>query len=356
MPQHPASRSVTVAPGMRDSRAAAGAARPIERWWQCTCSSMDEGPARSASRARPAASSRSRYSSKSTDWRPTTRAFSRIEPLNRSGASSRTADRQLGSTNTIGVAARGTRVERGDVARRQLARIREQALRDERPAAAARGARALAPMPARSRTFEGRHADLRLDVRGEGVGEEHGARPGRVRARRGQAIAQASAGPSAAAWRRRSMPTSASATDVPGALRRQGSSRCGAKRLPHGGQLVDVAESAGLQRHAVPARSSRPGTRSCSGRRPRRPGTRSCRPGTRGTGRARSCTPSSSSPASLHPPAHGQAQHVGAPARGVRLVARRHVGRAHRAASRVLRQAPTPLHISTARPKPPNAA
>ena len=32
MPQHPASRSVTVADGIRDKSAWAGAARPIDRW------------------------------------------------------------------------------------------------------------------------------------------------------------------------------------------------------------------------------------------------------------------------------------------------------------------------------------
>ena len=40
---------MTSADGIRDSSARAGAASPIDRWWQCGCSSTFDGPGRSGS-------------------------------------------------------------------------------------------------------------------------------------------------------------------------------------------------------------------------------------------------------------------------------------------------------------------
>ena len=63
------------------------------------------GPGCSARVARPSAHSRSRNSSNSTAWLRDDAARARCSsPRSRSGASSRTADRQLGSTNTIALA------------------------------------------------------------------------------------------------------------------------------------------------------------------------------------------------------------------------------------------------------------
>ena len=66
----------------------------------------------------------------------TTRALSRSEPLSRSGASSRTADRQLGSTKTIGAPCDGAGVERAHVPGGAVPRLAQQPLRNQRAAAA----------------------------------------------------------------------------------------------------------------------------------------------------------------------------------------------------------------------------
>ena len=87
-----------------------------------------------ATRAR-ATSSSSSQSSNSRDRLATTRALRRSSPLSRSGASSRMADRQLGSRNTSGWPASARREEPIGVLARALARLVEQSLRDERPAA-----------------------------------------------------------------------------------------------------------------------------------------------------------------------------------------------------------------------------
>ena len=54
MPQQPASRSTTDAPGMRDSSAFAGASRPIAFWWQWPWSRICRRPGAQRSAARPA--------------------------------------------------------------------------------------------------------------------------------------------------------------------------------------------------------------------------------------------------------------------------------------------------------------
>ena len=66
-----------------------------------------------------------------------------------------------------------------------------------------------------------------------------------------------------------------------------------------------------------------------------------------------SCTAGVVEPLGAELAAERQAQHVGAPAGGVGLVARGHVGRAHGAARASCGTAPTPLQFSTA---PPQAA
>ena len=55
LPQQPASRSTTWAPGTLDSSARAGASRPMDFWWQWPCSRMRSGPGRSVKAPRPLA-------------------------------------------------------------------------------------------------------------------------------------------------------------------------------------------------------------------------------------------------------------------------------------------------------------
>ena len=98
MPQQPASASSTATPGMRPSSALAGATRPIDRWWQCPCNSTRAGPEASGSEAAREAA----YSSNDTLASATTRALRRASPRSSAGASSRTAERQLGSQKTSG--------------------------------------------------------------------------------------------------------------------------------------------------------------------------------------------------------------------------------------------------------------
>ena len=82
-------------------------------------------------------------------------------------------------------------------------------------------------------------------------------------------------------------------------------------------------------------------------------GTRSCTPCTEGTSRVlRAGFRCRIRLLGRQFAGHCQAEQVGAAACCVHLVARHHVARAHRAAP-VLRQAPTPEHISTAPANPP---
>ena len=174
MPQQPASRSTTVADGMRDSSALAGAASPIDRWWQCGWSRTWAGPGFNDSVARPCAHSDSRNSRTApTAWRPPGLARC-SSPRSSSGASSRTADRQLGSTKTIAVAA--------------FARHRTARGRSPRPGAGLPASGPARSAAGRSSTFgatlarcrrlhhlDRGQADLRIGVLGERIGKQQRA-------------------------------------------------------------------------------------------------------------------------------------------------------------------------------------
>ena len=95
----------------------------------------------------------------------------RLSPRSSAGASSRTADRQLGSKNTIALAALGGRKQRLGVARREFPRLGEQPLRDERTAAAdIRRQRGQAP--GLLQHLHAGHADAGIVVVREGVVED----------------------------------------------------------------------------------------------------------------------------------------------------------------------------------------
>ena len=139
MPQQPASRSTTVPiPECARAARASAPAAPSPSDDSGRAAGRSRGRLADRAEARPACHSCSRYSSNRTHASPTTRALRCVSPRSRAGASSRTAERQLGSRNTIALAARG---DRRRAPRRSPprsgARCRQQALRNQRPAAAA---------------------------------------------------------------------------------------------------------------------------------------------------------------------------------------------------------------------------
>ena len=128
IPQHPASRSTIVDPGMRASSARARRHQPHRLLMAVTVQQHGRRSVFRSRRRRPAFHSCSTYSSNSTHASPTIRALRCASPRSRSGASSRTADRQLGSRNTIRSPCAAAANKRVDVRRGGGTRLFEQSL------------------------------------------------------------------------------------------------------------------------------------------------------------------------------------------------------------------------------------
>ena len=348
MPQHPASRSVTCAPGIRRSSAAAAAASPIDRWWQCGCSSTDRGPGLSASEARPAASSllEKRFEQDAG-------AGHGLGALARRRRAAAPAGPRAPPT---GSSARRRRWPRPGPRRRAgRPRWRRQP-RSRRRAGPARsaGARssqarpARAPMPACSQDVECRLADVRVDVLGEGVGEEHRPRRGDRRSRRGSS-GQGAADPDRrypAAVDARGRSPSARPSGLP-AIRLDS----GASRLPQRASRRTWPKAFTLS--GAPCRAQWPASTSLLMRAMSTLTGHSLLHARHSRQRSRaSCRPGSSSPCGPSWPVIARRSTLARP-RVECASSRVAMYEGHIVPSPVLRQAPTPLHASTARPKPP---
>ena len=179
MPQHPASRSVTCAPGIRRSSAAAAAGQPHRslvavRMQQHRSRPRPERAARRGRRPAPP-----RGTLRTAHWRgprsrrarEPARAAAPADPLAPPTGSS--ARQRRWPRRAAAASCRASTVA-PPTALASSSRPCEISGRAQQPCGTTR-----APMPACSQDVERRLADVRIDVLGEGVGEEH--RPWRRR-------------------------------------------------------------------------------------------------------------------------------------------------------------------------------
>ena len=309
------------------------------------------GPRRKESVARPACSSASRYSSNSTLRPATTAARVARGPAQQRRHVLPHGRQAARLDEDDGVAARRRLVERVHRGAGHLAGVFEQALRDQRTAAApvwheaGTDARAIEHL-------ERRDADLRARVFRERVREEHRA-DRRSRPRVAQLARQRSPRDQRGGVRRRSMPATLSDTARPSVLPERALA-IGASRLPQRATSAHMSEGAHARGRPMALPLICQQLALDPGHVHARPGIRSCTRGTRGTGPARRARPGSSNPAGPSWPLSASRNTLARP-RVECDSSRVAMYEGHIVPSRVLRHAPTPLHVSTARPRPPSA-